>query len=152
MDFSYPPEASAFRAEVRAWLDDHLVGELRILRTGFEFSESDWPPHLAREQELDKAGWSGLEWPVQYGGRAVTAMESLVVRRGQRDGTSEDAGLTDAVVEEIVAAGVAAVSNSSDICTWAGAEALVGQAMEVFDGMDVLVNNAGTLGTGCCFR
>lgn len=78
MDFSYPPEALAFRAEVRAWLDDHLVGEFRSLRTGSEFSESDWPLHLEWEQELGKAGWIGLEWPVQYGGRAATAMESLV--------------------------------------------------------------------------
>jgi NAD(P)-dependent dehydrogenase (short-subunit alcohol dehydrogenase family) len=64
---------------------------------------------------------------------------------GQRDGTGEDAGPADAVVEEIVAAGGAAVSNSSDISTWAGAEALVGKAVEVFGGLDVVVNNAGIL-------
>jgi NAD(P)-dependent dehydrogenase (short-subunit alcohol dehydrogenase family) len=64
---------------------------------------------------------------------------------GQRDGTGEDAGPADVVVEEIVAAGGAAVSNSDDISTWAGAEALIGQALGVFGGLDVLVNNAGIL-------
>ena len=27
MDFTYPPEAEAFRTEFRAWLDEHLTAE-----------------------------------------------------------------------------------------------------------------------------
>lgn len=64
---------------------------------------------------------------------------------GRRDGTGEDTGPAESVVEDIVAAGGAAVSNSDDISTWAGAEALIGHAVEVFGGLDVLVNNAGIL-------
>ena len=54
-------------------------------------------------------------------------------------------GPAQQVVDEITAAGGAAVANTDDISTWAGAEALVGQAVEVFGGLDVVVNNAGIL-------
>ncbi len=49
------------------------------------------------------------------------------------------------VVDEITALGGQAVSNSDDITTWAGGEALVGAALDAFGQLDVLVNNAGIL-------
>ncbi|MBO0855876.1 MAG: SDR family oxidoreductase [Nocardia sp.] len=47
------------------------------------------------------------------------------------------------VVAEIVNAGGKAVVNGDDVADWAGAERLIGQAVETFGGLDVLVNNAG---------
>ncbi|MEU6564494.1 SDR family oxidoreductase [Nocardia nova] len=47
------------------------------------------------------------------------------------------------VAEEIVAGGGKAVVNGDDIADWAGAERLIGQAVETFGGLDVVVNNAG---------
>ena len=35
MDFTYPPEAEAFRAEFRAWLDEYLTDEFRGDGIGF---------------------------------------------------------------------------------------------------------------------
>ncbi|HZQ77983.1 MAG TPA: SDR family oxidoreductase [Acidimicrobiia bacterium] len=64
---------------------------------------------------------------------------------GDRTGTGADTGPAAEVVAEITAAGGAAVANTDDISTWAGAEALVAQAIEVFGGLDVVVNNAGIL-------
>ena len=57
----------------------------------------------------------------------------------------EDTGETPAVwvVAEIAAAGGRAVVNTADVADWAQAEAMVRQAVEVFGGLDVLVNNAG---------
>jgi alkylation response protein AidB-like acyl-CoA dehydrogenase len=78
MDFSYPPEAEAFRGEVRTWLAAHLVGDFRRLGGGAEFSEHDWPLRRAWEREMGAGGWIGLDWPTEHGGRAATALESLV--------------------------------------------------------------------------
>jgi NAD(P)-dependent dehydrogenase (short-subunit alcohol dehydrogenase family) len=64
---------------------------------------------------------------------------------GDRTGTGADAGPAQQVVDEITAAGGAAVANTDDISTWDGAQALVKQAVEVFGGLDVVVNNAGIL-------
>ena len=69
---------------------------------------------------------------------------------GDRTGTGPDPlvtgfGPAHQVVDEITAAGGAAVANTDDISTWDGAKALVDQAVEVFGGLDVVVNNAGIL-------
>jgi NAD(P)-dependent dehydrogenase (short-subunit alcohol dehydrogenase family) len=62
-----------------------------------------------------------------------------------RDGSGDDAGPAQQVVDEIKAAGGEAAANTDDVSTWEGAERLVTQAIETFGGLDVLVNNAGIL-------
>jgi NAD(P)-dependent dehydrogenase (short-subunit alcohol dehydrogenase family) len=64
---------------------------------------------------------------------------------GDRTGSGADAGPAQQVVDEITAAGGAGVANTDDISTWDGAQALVNQAVDVFGGLDVVVNNAGIL-------
>src|SRR5688572_30793913 len=59
-----------------------------------------------------------------------------------RDGSGVDGGPAQAVVDEVVAAGGAAVANTVDISTFAGGEAIVAQAIDTFGRLDVLVNNA----------
>ncbi|MCW2544412.1 MAG: putative short-chain type dehydrogenase/reductase [Frankiales bacterium] len=50
-----------------------------------------------------------------------------------------------AVVEEVRAAGGEAVANTDDISDWDGAGRLIQTALDSFDGLDTLVNNAGIL-------
>jgi NAD(P)-dependent dehydrogenase (short-subunit alcohol dehydrogenase family) len=64
---------------------------------------------------------------------------------GSNDGAGSDAGPARDVADEIVAAGGKAVANTSNVADWAGAEALVDQAVAVFGRLDVVVNNAGIL-------
>ena len=64
---------------------------------------------------------------------------------GAADGSGNDTGPAHAVVDEIEAAGGAAVASTHDIATWDGAEALVELAVDRFGRLDVVVNNAGIL-------
>jgi NAD(P)-dependent dehydrogenase (short-subunit alcohol dehydrogenase family) len=64
---------------------------------------------------------------------------------GARDGTGNDAGPAQAVVDEITSAGGIAVANTDDISTWVGGQAIVWQAIDTFGGLHVVVNNAGIL-------
>lgn len=64
---------------------------------------------------------------------------------GTVDGSGGSTGPAHDVVAEIEAAGGTAVANGDDISTWAGAENLIGQAVETYGRLDVVVNNAGIL-------
>jgi len=67
---------------------------------------------------------------------------------GANDGSGSDVGPAQAVVDEIRAQGGEAVANTDNVATWAGAKALVDQAITELGGLDVLVNNAGILRDG----
>jgi NAD(P)-dependent dehydrogenase (short-subunit alcohol dehydrogenase family) len=67
---------------------------------------------------------------------------------GSNDGSGADAGPAQQVADEIVAAGGKAVANTDNVATWAGAAALVDQAVAEFGQLDIVVNNAGILRDG----
>ena len=62
-----------------------------------------------------------------------------------REGEGSSTAPAQQVVDEIVAAGGEAVANTDDVADWEGSQALIRTAIEHFDGLDVLVNNAGFL-------
>src|SRR5262245_36272631 len=59
------------------------------------------------------------------------------------DGRDPSATPAQAVVDEIAAAGGAAIANGDDVADWDGARRLVASAVEAFGRLDVVVNNAG---------
>ena len=64
---------------------------------------------------------------------------------GSMQGEGADAGPAAAVAADIVAAGGAAIADTSDVATQEGARALVDAAIEHFGRLDVLINNAGII-------
>jgi NAD(P)-dependent dehydrogenase (short-subunit alcohol dehydrogenase family) len=64
---------------------------------------------------------------------------------GDRTGTGADAGPAQQVVDEIVAAGGAAVANTDDIADYDGAGRLIQTAIDTFGRLDAVVCNAGIL-------
>ena len=61
------------------------------------------------------------------------------------DGSDASKGPADEVVEEIRAMGGEALANGADVADWEQTRALVAETIEVFGGLDVVVNNAGFL-------
>src|SRR3954447_8424696 len=64
---------------------------------------------------------------------------------GTRDGSGQSTSLADHVVQEIKAAGGAAVPSYDSVATPSGAENIVKTAVEHFGRLDIFVNNAGIL-------
>jgi len=79
VDFRWSAEDEAFREEVRSWLKEHLVGEYAALGSGGgPADETGWDVRLEWEKELGEAGWIGLGWPKEYGGRGATITQQLI--------------------------------------------------------------------------
>jgi alkylation response protein AidB-like acyl-CoA dehydrogenase len=79
VDLSYSEQDEQFRTEFRAWLDGHLPKEWR--QRGFWSSMTPEESfRLRREWEADKAraGFAGIQWPQEYGGRGGTPAQRAI--------------------------------------------------------------------------
>ena len=72
--------ADEFREHVRAWLADHVVGEFAELRGrgGPGDEEVGFDIRVRWETLLGEAGWIGLGWPVEHGGRGATVDQQII--------------------------------------------------------------------------
>jgi NAD(P)-dependent dehydrogenase (short-subunit alcohol dehydrogenase family) len=61
------------------------------------------------------------------------------------DGAGDETPVAEQVADEIVAAGGRAIANTDDISSWAGADALIDQAVSEFGDLNIVVNNAGVV-------
>ncbi|HWE31934.1 MAG TPA: acyl-CoA dehydrogenase family protein [Solirubrobacteraceae bacterium] len=72
MDLTLSPAEEAFRDEVRAWLEANNPGrEPDNDEAAFEFRRR-W------QRKLNEAGWAGVAWPKEYGGRGATLVEQAI--------------------------------------------------------------------------
>jgi alkylation response protein AidB-like acyl-CoA dehydrogenase len=80
MDFNYSEEAEAFRHEFRQWLGANLPSRpASERRPEFMLGDtSDWDFHLQWHQKMHAAGWIGISWPREYGGRGATLEQQVV--------------------------------------------------------------------------
>ena len=87
MDFEETPEEIAFRAQARAFLDTHAAPfveegaeSVSVYITDPEVERR----HLSRSRAWQAvkydAGWAGITWPSEYGGRGGTPVEDGIFR------------------------------------------------------------------------
>ena len=78
MDLSYPPEAEAFRAEIRQWLTENLPEGWGT--PGFSMPREERKAFLADwTAKLFEGGWICASWPTEYGGKGLSTMEAVVL-------------------------------------------------------------------------
>jgi alkylation response protein AidB-like acyl-CoA dehydrogenase len=81
MDFTLSPEQKSFRDEVRGWLEKNLQEDwVARVRQGSDVPRPeayallrDW------QRRLYDAGFVGLTWPKEYGGRGLSFMEEMIL-------------------------------------------------------------------------
>ena len=79
MDFEETPEEAAWRAECRAFLSQHASEKAadKMTLTMSTMAEDELAHvQVCRDWQRTKAeaGWAGLTWPVEYGGRALSGL------------------------------------------------------------------------------
>ncbi len=79
MDFTYPPEAEAFRKELRVWLEASMPAFVGVgLGSGLT-AEGDTLERLHEwNRLLADARFAAISWPEEYGGRGAGTMEQVV--------------------------------------------------------------------------
>jgi alkylation response protein AidB-like acyl-CoA dehydrogenase len=72
MDLTLSPTEEAFRDDVRGWLAENHPGDPpEDDKEAFEFSRR-W------QRKMYEAGWAGISWPKEYGGRGATLIEQAI--------------------------------------------------------------------------
>jgi alkylation response protein AidB-like acyl-CoA dehydrogenase len=73
MDLTLSDSEAAFRDEVRAWLEQNSPGPAPQGDDDAEFTF-----RRAWQKKMHDAGWAGLSWPEDYGGKGATLIEQSI--------------------------------------------------------------------------
>ncbi|NDE81684.1 MAG: acyl-CoA dehydrogenase, partial [Actinobacteria bacterium] len=75
-----PTNDHEFRELVRTWLRENVVGEFAELRGRGGPGDEDigFEVRVEWEKLLGRAGWIGLGWPVEHGGRGATVDQQII--------------------------------------------------------------------------
>ncbi|HEX4505388.1 MAG TPA: acyl-CoA dehydrogenase family protein [Alphaproteobacteria bacterium] len=79
-DVTDSSEDRAFREEARAWLTEQLEGPFAHVRFrgGPGEEEEEFEGRVEWEKAMGAAGWTGITWPKEYGGRAVPLSQQVI--------------------------------------------------------------------------
>ena len=81
MDFEYSDAQQAFRKELRDWLATNLPADLCLDDPADDRVASDretFERRRAWQKTMHAAGWVGITWPAEYGGRGAGLIERVV--------------------------------------------------------------------------
>ncbi|HEV7678875.1 MAG TPA: acyl-CoA dehydrogenase family protein [Candidatus Dormibacteraeota bacterium] len=78
MDFSLTTEQARFRDELRAWLRDNLA-DAQSAPMAAMGAEDGVERRRSWQRRVYEAGYAGVAWPKEYGGRGLSLIESMIV-------------------------------------------------------------------------
>ena len=78
MDFTLSPQEAAFRDGLRRWLEVNAPGDWAKIRTRLATREEQTAFLRDWQRRLYEAGYVGLHWSKDYGGRGATIMEQAI--------------------------------------------------------------------------
>src|SRR5438067_12360939 len=81
MNFEYAPEHEAFRKAFRSWLAATLPADLRVddpVDDRVASTRAMFERRVAWQKAMHKAGWVGIAWPREYGGRNASIIERVI--------------------------------------------------------------------------
>jgi alkylation response protein AidB-like acyl-CoA dehydrogenase len=82
MDFTWSPEQDAYRMDVRRWLEENRPQSLaRGEDAEAGGDDAIWKRLKEWHKKLYHAGWAGLTWPKEYGGRSATFIEQVIFQQ-----------------------------------------------------------------------
>src|SRR5271155_816744 len=81
MDFNFSAEDEGFRHELRTWLEANVPKDLKPrgdIDMLHEEAPDDWKLRLQFHRKMHAAGWVGISWPKEYGGRGASLMQQII--------------------------------------------------------------------------
>jgi alkylation response protein AidB-like acyl-CoA dehydrogenase len=73
VDLTLTPSEAEFQAEVRKWLEENHPGPAPEGDDDAEFAfRREW------QRKMHAAGWAGISWPEEYGGKGATMIEQAI--------------------------------------------------------------------------
>jgi alkylation response protein AidB-like acyl-CoA dehydrogenase len=78
VDLNLTSQELAFRDEVRAWIGANVPRDWVKRRNAEESMEARFEYLRAWQRKLFDAGWAGVSWPKEYGGRGASLMEQVI--------------------------------------------------------------------------
>jgi len=72
MDLTFTDEQTAFRDELREWLEANPAG------TSPDDEDAQYEWRRDWQRKLHEGGWAGVHWPTEYGGRGASLMETAI--------------------------------------------------------------------------
>jgi alkylation response protein AidB-like acyl-CoA dehydrogenase len=79
VDLNDTPEQAAYRAEVRAWLEQNALHAPATRGRGDE--EAAVAAHRAWQRRLAEAGYVGVTWPAEHGGQGKGPLQQVVINQ-----------------------------------------------------------------------
>ncbi len=89
MDFADSPEHAAFRTEFRRWLEANLPPEICVDDAADQRVAPDretLEKRIQWQKTMHAAGWVGISWPKEYGGRGASFMQQVIFGPGPARG------------------------------------------------------------------